>query len=66
MSKSTPRKRTTRATDATSRTGTRKRSGGAIPSGEDGGPQGGGVEEVAGAAGEPKATRLPPEPNEER
>jgi ribosome-associated protein len=68
MSKATPRKRTTRATDATSKTGTRKRSAARSPAAKTAArreAKATATKKSLAAAGEPKATRQSPEPNEE-
>jgi ribosome-associated protein len=65
MSKSTPRKRTTRATDATPRTGTRKRTASRSPAAKTAARKEAATKKSLAAAGEPRATRLPQEPNEE-
>jgi ribosome-associated protein len=65
MSKSTPRKRTTRATDTTSRTGTRKRTAARSPAAKTAARKEAATRKSMAAAGETKAARLSPEPNEE-
>jgi ribosome-associated protein len=66
MSKSTPRKRTARATGATSSTGTRTRIAARSPASKTmARRQTASTKKSLAAAGEPKATRKPPEPNEE-
>jgi ribosome-associated protein len=70
MSKLTPRKRTTRATDATPQTGTRKpatatRKAARSPAAKAAARKDAATKKSLAAAGEPKAARQPPEPNEE-
>ena len=65
MSKSTPRKRTARATGATSRTGTRKRDAARSPAAKTAARKEAATKKSLAAAGEPKAPRQAPEPNEE-
>ncbi|HWJ55958.1 MAG TPA: ribosome silencing factor [Vicinamibacterales bacterium] len=65
MSKSTPRKRTTRATDTTSRTGTRKRTAARSPAAKTAARKEAATRKSMAAAGESKAGRLSQEPNEE-
>ncbi|MEO5820354.1 MAG: ribosome silencing factor [Vicinamibacteraceae bacterium] len=68
MSKATPRKRTTRATDAPSTTGTRKRSAARSPAARTAArreAKATASKKTLAAAGEPKASRQAPEPNEE-
>jgi ribosome-associated protein len=65
MSKSTPRKRTGRATDATPNTGTRKRGAARSPAAKTAARKEAATKKSLAAAGEPKAPRQPPEPNEE-
>jgi ribosome-associated protein len=64
MSKATPRKRTARATGATPKTGTRKRSAAQAPAAKTARREAASKKSLA-AAGEPKAPRQAPEPNEE-
>ena len=66
MTKSTPRKRATRATGATTSTGARKRVAARSPASKAAGRrQAASTKKSLAAAGEPKAARKPPEPNEE-
>jgi ribosome-associated protein len=65
MSKSTPRKRTTRATDATPRTGTRKRTAAQSPAAKTAARREAATKKSLAAAGEAKTGRLSQEPNEE-
>lgn len=65
MSKSTPRKRTTRATDATSRTGTRKRTAARSPAAKTAARKEAATRKSLATAGETRAGRLSQEPNEE-
>jgi ribosome-associated protein len=65
MSKSTPRKRTTRANDATPKTGTRKRTASRSPAAKTAARKDAATKKSLAAAGEPKAPRVAPEPNEE-
>jgi ribosome-associated protein len=66
MTKSTPRKRATRATGATTSTGTRKRVAARSPASKAAARrQATSTRKSLAAAGEPKAARKPPEPNEE-
>jgi ribosome-associated protein len=65
MSKSTPRKRTTRATDTTSRTATRKRTAARSPAAKTAARKEAATRKSMAAAGESKAGRLSQEPNEE-
>ena len=65
MSKSTPRKRTTRATDTTTRTGTRKRTAARSPAAKTAARKEAATKKSLAAAGEPKAARQTQEPNEE-
>ena len=65
MSKSTPRKRTTRANDATPKTGTRKRTATRSPAAKTAARKDAATKKSLAAAGEPKAPRVQPEPNEE-
>jgi ribosome-associated protein len=65
MSKSTPRKRTTRATDATSKTGTRKRTATRSPAAKTAARKEAATKKSLAAAGETKAAKQPQEPNEE-
>jgi ribosome-associated protein len=66
MTKSTPRKRATRATGATTSTGTRKRIAARSPASKAAARrQATSTRKSLAAAGEPKAARKPPEPNEE-
>ena len=65
MSKSTPRKRTTRATDATSKTGTRKRSAARSPAAKTAARKEAATRKSLAAAGEARAGRQSQEPNEE-
>ena len=62
---STPRKRTPRATGATPRTGTRKRTAARSSAAKTAARKEAATKKSLAAAGEPKASRLPPEPNEE-
>ena len=62
---STPRKRTSRATDATSRTGTRKRDAARSPAAKTAARREAATKKSLAAAGEPKAPRQAPEPNEQ-
>jgi ribosome-associated protein len=61
----TPRKRTTRATDDTPKTGTRKRSAARSPAAKTAARKAAASKKSLAAAGEAKAVRQPPEPNEE-
>lgn len=63
--KSTVRKRTTRATDATPKTGTRKRGAARSPAARTAARKEAASKKTLAAAGEPKAPRQAPEPNEE-
>jgi ribosome-associated protein len=65
MSKSTPRKRTARATSATPKTGTRTRSAARSPAAKTAARKEAATKKSLAAAGEPKAVRQAPEPNEE-
>jgi ribosome-associated protein len=66
MSKSTPRKRTTRATDATTSTRTRKRTAARSPAAKTAArKQAASTKKSLAALGEPRTARKPPEPNEE-
>jgi len=65
MSKSTPRKRTARATSATPKTGTRTRSAARSPAAKTAARKEAATKKSLAAAGEPKAARQAPEPNEE-
>ena len=66
MTKSTPRKRATRATGATTSTGTRKRAPARSPASKTAERrQAASTKKLLTAAGEPRAARKPPEPNEE-
>lgn len=65
MSKSTPRKRTARATGATSKTGTRKRSAAQSPAAKTAARKEAATKKSLAAAGEPKVVRQPPGSNEE-
>jgi ribosome-associated protein len=65
MSKLTPRKRTTRASGATPKTGTRTRSAAKSPAARTAARKDAATKKSLAAAGEPKAVRQPPEPNEE-
>jgi len=62
---STPRKRTSRATDATSRTGTRQRDAARSPAAKTAARKEAATKKSLAAAGEPKAPRQAPEPNEQ-
>ena len=62
---STPRKRTTRATDATPNTGTRKRSAAQSPAARTAARKEAATKKSLAAAGEPRTARQPQEPNEE-
>jgi ribosome-associated protein len=63
--KSTVRKRTTRATDATPKTGTRARGAARSPAAKTAARKEAASKKTLAAAGEPKAPRQAPEPNEE-
>jgi len=66
MSKSTPRKRTTRANDATpNKTGTRRRTASTSPAAKTAARKEAATKKSLATAGEPKAPRQAPEPNEE-
>jgi len=65
MSKSTPKKRTARATGTTPRTGTRRRTAARSPAAKTAARKEASTKKSLVAAGEPKAARQPPEPNEQ-